>query len=75
MGAVLLDEYSEKTFTVKNICNFPIGYLIKRIGEGVLNSNSSRAITYIPMNGTIQPNEVAQIKVIFKPDRVGESFF
>jgi len=23
------------------------------------------------MNGTIQPNELAQIKVIFKPDRIG----
>lgn len=56
MGAVILDEFAEKTFTVKNICNFPIQFLIKRIEEGVLNSNSSRAISYIPMNGTVRPN-------------------
>jgi hypothetical protein len=27
------------------------------------------------MTGTIQPNQTAQIKVIFKPDRIGEEFF
>lgn len=45
------------------------------MAEGVLNSNSTRAISYIPMTGTVQPYQTAQIKVIFKPDRVSEDFF
>lgn len=40
-----------------------------------MNTNSSRAISYIPMTGTILPNQQTQIRVIFRPDRVNENFF
>jgi hypothetical protein len=40
-----------------------------------MNTTSTRAISYNPMTGTIIPDQHAEIKVIFKPDRVGEDFF
>ena len=74
-GGVLLDEYSEKTFTIKNICNFEVNFILKDEGEGVKNSNSSRAISYIPMSGKIPPNDSVDVKVKFVPDRISEKYY
>lgn len=70
-----MEEFAEKTLSIKNICNFEVEYILQRIGTGVTNSNSSQAITYIPSSGKIAPNSQTTIKVIFKPDRVSEKFF
>ena len=32
LGSVLIDEHSEKTFKIKNICNFQVQFTLKRIG-------------------------------------------
>lgn len=70
-----MDESSEKTFTIKNICNFEVNFILKDEGEGIKNSNSSRAISYIPMSGRIPPNDSVDVKVKFVPDRIGEKYY
>jgi hypothetical protein len=56
MGGVLLEEYAERTVKVKNVCNFDIQFSLQKVGEGVLNSNSGSAFSYIPAQGTIPPH-------------------
>lgn len=70
-GGVLLDECSEKTFTIKNVCNFEVTFILKDLGEGIRNTNSSKAILFIPTSGKIPPNDSVEVKVRFQPDRVG----
>jgi hypothetical protein len=75
MGAVLVDESSEKTVKVKNICNFEINFVLEKIGGGVLNSNSGSAFSYVPSHGSIPAHGTIDIKVRFRPDRISEKYF
>ena len=75
MGGVLLDENSEKTVKIKNICNFDINFTLQKIGEGVLNSNSGSAFSYVPSQGTIAPHSTVELKARFRPDRISERYY
>lgn len=75
MGGVLIDESSEKTVKVKNICNFDINFCLQKIGGGILNNNSGSAFTYIPAQGVIPAHEMMEIKARFRPDRISERYY
>jgi hypothetical protein len=49
--------------------------MLQKIGTGINNSNSSSAFSYIPSNGTIAALATIEIKVRFKPDRIGEKYY
>ena len=75
MGGVLLDEYSEKTVKINNACNFEVAFSLEKVGNGILNNNSGSAFSYIPSNGHLPAHGTVEIKIHFKPDRIGEKFY
>ena len=48
---------------------------MQKIGEGILNSTSSSAFSYVPSQGVIAPHSHIEVKARFRPDRVGERFY
>ena len=60
---------------MKNICNFDISFCLQKIGEGILNSNSGSAFSYVPSQGIIPPHSHIELKARFRPDRIGERFY
>jgi len=40
-----------------------------------MNSNAGSAFSYIPSHGTLPANGTVDIKIKYKPDRIGERFF
>ena len=74
-GGVVLDQYAEKTLSVKNICNFEVEFVLEKIGSGVENINSARPFLYVPSSGKIPANGQVDIKILFKPDRINQNFF
>jgi len=76
MGSVVVGEYSEKTFNIKNLSTFPVVYTLKVEAQGLQNkSKEIKAFSYDPATATIQPNETATVTVKFTPDFQCESFY
>jgi len=74
VGTVVLGEYSEKSFKVKNVSNFGFDVKLKSQNKGIQNLNRSEVFSFIPSEFSIQSHEEIDVKIIFKPDRISEKF-
>lgn len=71
LGGVILDEQSDKSFKIKNPTNFQLKFQLLKKASGMKNASVLSPITYIPSEGLLEPNKDIEIKIKFKPDRVG----
>jgi len=75
MGGVLLGEYVEKSFTIQNLSNFQLSFKLISKAKGIQNKLGSQVFSFIPSEGKIQAHKELEVKVVFRPDRVSESFY
>jgi len=55
-GAVLYGDYMEKTFTIQNISNFKLNFVLENLARGIQNRTGDRVFTFTPQEGDIEAN-------------------
>ena len=75
MGGVVLGEYIEKTFKIRNTKNFALNFRLISQVEGINNKSGQKVFSFIPAEGAVEAHKETEVKVIFKPDRVSEKFY
>ena len=45
------------------------------MGEGISNTNSGSAFSYIPSYGVLPAHGSVEVKVKFRPDRISEKYY
>lgn len=74
-GNVLVNEFSEREFEIKNVSNFPVKFSLDKKAEGIVNRKGLNNFTFIPSEGIVPSSSSLKIKVIFNPDRISNHYF
>jgi hypothetical protein len=72
---ILVNEYVEKEFEIKNVSNFPVKFSLDKLLEGVVNKKGLSNFTFIPSEGIVPSSSSLKVKVIFSPDRISNHYF